>query len=489
MRKLAFVFGFAVTALLGACGGGGGSPGDTQLAYTISLRADRTELPINIARLPPGSGAYFPYTTTLYVEAREGGRPILDQEDGAFSCSIAAGLDSGALYYLDGNEEHEDDDGNPLAYRGIVLGSNSGGASFHFHAADKAGTARIICSITNPRDNQVSSASVDIVVGAATGLPASIQGGAQAPGYLGSRYNTNNVRNNVGVQAFVTDDANQPVSDPAQPNVQVRILPTTAAADGARLMAGIQAGGSVVQARTLRGVAQFSLTSGPERGVILLELLTDRRDNDVSNGIQDPVAQLMAISVVHGVALEPLVVPAVTLDVPNATPFAYALEANGGEPPYDWTAFDPLPSGLDLSRAGVISGTPRVLKGSYVVRVGVVDALGDAASAVVTINITDPLAPLVFDAPSVTASLNLPFSYALMATGGEMPYAWEALGVLPSGLTLDKSAGVIKGTPTVPGIYSLALRVTDSAGTSAVANMTIDVPAPEPEPKPDGEAR
>ena len=283
----------------------------------------------------------------MYVEAREGGRPILDQEDGAFSCSIAAGLDSGALYYLDGNEEHEDDDGNPLAYRGIVLGSNSGGASFHFHAADKAGTARIICSITNPRDNQVSSASVDIVVGAATGLPASIQGGAQAPGYLGSRYNTNNVRNNVGVQAFVTDDANQPVSDPVQPNVQVRILPTTAAADGARLMAGIQAGGSVVQARTLRGVAQFSLTSGPERGVILLELLTDRRDNDVSNGIQDPVAQLMAIGVVHGVALEPLVVPAVTLDVPNAT--IRALEANGGEPPTIGRRLIRFP-GLDLSR-------------------------------------------------------------------------------------------------------------------------------------------
>ena len=61
----------------------------------------------------------------------------------------------------------------PGAYRSIVLDSNAGGNSFHFHAGNIAGTARITCAVTNPADQLVSSASVDIVVGAATGKPAS----------------------------------------------------------------------------------------------------------------------------------------------------------------------------------------------------------------------------------------------------------------------------------------------------------------------------
>ena len=152
--------------------------------------------------------------------------------------NIVQGFESGALYYLDGDDEHEDDDGNPLAYRSVVLGSNSGAATFHFHASNKAGTARVMCSVTNPRDNQVSSAAVDIVVGASTGMPASVYAIAQQPGYLGSQFNPNSIRNNVGIQAFVMDDATQPIPNPAggAPNLQVRIVPT-AASEGARIMA------------------------------------------------------------------------------------------------------------------------------------------------------------------------------------------------------------------------------------------------------------
>ena len=111
MRKLGLALGFAVAALVTACGGGGGSPGDTHEAYSITLRADKKQLPINIQHYPAGIGAYAPYTTTLYVEAREGSRPIQGGEE-IFACNIVQGFESGALYYLDGDEDHEDDDGN-----------------------------------------------------------------------------------------------------------------------------------------------------------------------------------------------------------------------------------------------------------------------------------------------------------------------------------------------------------------------------------------
>ena len=59
MRKLFKTVLLAVAAAtLGACGGGGGSPGDTSLPYTISLKADTTVLPINLANETPGFGNY-----------------------------------------------------------------------------------------------------------------------------------------------------------------------------------------------------------------------------------------------------------------------------------------------------------------------------------------------------------------------------------------------------------------------------------------------
>lgn len=121
----------ATAAVLSACGGGGGSGGESHAAYSITLRAEKTQLPLNISNYPVGQGVYAPFSTTLYVEAKEGDRPIPGGEE-IFGCNVAGGLDSGSLYYLDGDPEHEEevDDGNggtikvPVAYRSIKLGSN-----------------------------------------------------------------------------------------------------------------------------------------------------------------------------------------------------------------------------------------------------------------------------------------------------------------------------------------------------------------------------
>ncbi len=485
MQKLIGIVGLAAAALLVGCGGGGGSPGETREPYQITLRADRNELPVNIEGQGPGIGAWAPYTTTLYVNATAGGRPIPNGEEGIFACNVAGGLGSGPLYYLDGDDEHETevDDGQggkikiPNAYRNITLGSNAGGNSFHFHAGDQAGTTRVTCTVTDPGDKRVHSASVDITVGAATGRPASVIGKAQAPGYLGSQNNPNNVRNNVGLQAFVMDDANQPVSSTGAASVQIRILPSSAST-GARLLLGQQSG-SVVQAQALGGVALFSLSSGPSRGVILLELSADRQDNNVSNGIQDPIVQWAAVPVVDGVSATPLAFAPASLDVTNAAPFGAALTATGGTPPYAWAALGPLPGGLTLSSLGVISGTPVVAPGTYAVPVRVTDALGASVQAAVTIKITGPVAPpLVFEGATVTVKQNQSFSFALTASGGDAPYSWAQIGTTPPGLNPLSPAGVLSGTPTQVGSYLLAVRVTDGVGQTVNGNVTITVEAP-----------
>ena len=48
---------------------------------------------------------------------------------------------------------------------------------------------------------------------------------------------------------------------------------------------------------------------------------------------------------------------------------------------------------------------------------------------------------------------------------------------MPAGLTFS-GAGVITGTPTAVGAYSIAVRVTDNAGTSVTQNLAFTVEAP-----------
>lgn len=460
MRKLFRFLTLSLVTAMAACGGGGGSPGDTNLPYKITLRADKAQLPINLQNEGVGIGAYARYTTTLYVEAREGNAPIQGGED-IFGCAVVQGLDSGALYYLDGDDEHEDENGNPAAFRSITLDANSGSASFHFHAMDKAGTARITCSVTNPVDKQVSSASVDIVVGAQTGQPANVIATAQAPGYLGSRDNTQNIRNNVAISALIMDDANQPIPAPAAANLQVSIRPFGASA-GARLLAGSQSG-SLVQVKTIGGEGQFSLSSGPSAGVILLELTTDRYDNNVTNGIQDAVTQLMAISVHKALASVPLAIVNTDITVTNGLPYSFALTAQGGVPPYLWSS-SALPSGLTLSSDGVISGTPTAKKGSYNVVVTVTDESGAQLNKNLTIKVEGDLA-IDGCTSDVSKPCALPegtvgdaYSYTLSFSIGDpaVPVTWTITGNLPPGLALAAD-GTISGTPTTIGSYTFII--------------------------------
>lgn len=492
MRKLLKFLALPLVAALTACGGGGGSPGETNLPYTIKLTTAKSQLPINIGNEIASTGAYARFTTTLYVEARTGNTAIPGGED-IFACNVAGGRDSGALYYLDGKEEHmvEVDDGKggkvkvPAAYRSIVLGSNAGGASFHFHAGDKAGTARITCSVTNPADKRVSTASVDIVVGAVTGNPANVIGTAQAPGYLGSRENSANIRNNVAISALVMDDANQPAPAPAAANVQVSIRPF-GASSGARLISGSQSG-SVLQVKTIGGEAQFSLSSGPNSGVILLEMVADRSDNNVSNGIQDPIMQLLAVPVVDNIASGSLAISDATITVVNNVPSAYALSASGGLPPYTWSALGGLPAGLTLSSSGVISGTVSIEPGDYNVVVQVTDSSGATVVRNMKVTVSGALptpAPTPTPTPAALsivlagcagdanttcalpgATVATPFLYALTATGGDTtkPVTWTANPTPPAGwLTLSAAGnnGVLSGTCPAPGVHVFFITAT-----------------------------
>jgi hypothetical protein len=484
MSKNLKVLTLAFTAALAACGGGGGSAGDTQENYTIALRADKTELPLNIAGALPGAGAYSPYTTTLYVQALKGNLPIPGTGDDTFGCNVAGGLGAGALYYLDGKAEHETevDDGNggkikvPNAYRNITLGANAGGNSFHFHSGDEAGTARITCSVRDPRDNQQKSASVTVSVGGKTGKPASVVMKAAVPGYLGTVSNVDGIRNQVGIQAFVMDDANQPTASGTGANVQVRILSRPGAANGARLVAGNQSG-TVLQLPSVGGVATFTLLSGSDTGSVFLEFAADRFDNNVSNGIIDPIVSVQALSVLERITAPPVFQDVDLGVVTKEVPFTALLSVSGGLPPFTWSATG-LPPGLSIdSSTGLLSG--RVNKDAeerdYRAIVTVVDKNKIGTSGTVKLKVVGGLPEdfAIGDCNSNTvcslgsAPVGTNFTYSFVASVNNVTWQFTSL---PSWLTAGTtgSAGVLNGVPEVANCGAQRFLVTATRGAATV---------------------
>src|ERR1700761_967698 len=170
-----------------------------------------------------------------------------------------------------------------------------------------------------------------------------------------------------------------------------------------------------------------------------------------------------------------------------STPYpSTSLQASGGVPPYSWSLQSgSLPSGLTLSTAGAISGTP-ASAGAYPVTFAVTDSSTTAQTANASLTLTIAAAPtgptsnLSLTTTSLAeATLNTAYSAALTATGGVAPYSFT-LGngtSLPAGLTLS-SAGSISGTPTTAGSTTFTVDVTDSttpAPLTANGSLSITV--------------
>ena len=137
--------------------------------------------------------------------------------------------------------------------------------------------------------------------------------------------------------------------------------------------------------------------------------------------------------------------------------------ATGAKAPYTWRLLSgSLPTGLTLSKAGVISGTPVVAQTS-----GFTVAASDSSSppqtdaATLAITVT-ALVPLKITSATLPApKLGVPYSATMEVTGGIAPYSWTGSD-LPAGLSISK-AGVVSGTPTTAQTVTAILTVTDSS--------------------------
>jgi hypothetical protein len=154
-------------------------------------------------------------------------------------------------------------------------------------------------------------------------------------------------------------------------------------------------------------------------------------------------------------------------------PYTVILSATGGMSPYFWAEVGTLPKGLTFnSGTGTLSGTP-LQYGDYPLGFGVQDSsvppLMNAVS--LSMNVESGL-QLSSALPQPT--VGKPYSQALMTTGGLPPYQYTLVsGNLPPGLNFNTTAGVVSGTPTESGTYSVAIQASDSENPKAMVSQTI----------------
>jgi hypothetical protein len=164
-------------------------------------------------------------------------------------------------------------------------------------------------------------------------------------------------------------------------------------------------------------------------------------------------------------------------------PYSATLQSGGGTAPVIWTIIaGALPAGLQLSPAGVLSGTPAAPSPTTTFTAQAQDSASPSqiGSIVLSLHVASPLSIGTLTLPD--GRTGSPYLQTLTSSGGTGTVTWAVVsGSLPPGLTLS-AAGVIGGTPTTTNILgsTFTVQATDSGSPSQSAprTFTLRVAAP-----------
>ena len=169
-------------------------------------------------------------------------------------------------------------------------------------------------------------------------------------------------------------------------------------------------------------------------------------------------------------------------------PYSLQLTPTGGDStkPYTFTLDPqsvPLPAGLTMSAAGLISGTP-TQSGPFQLTLDVSQPSGPRGSSPIYIYmLVNPAAPVVLN----LLPQNLPggmvnqfYSQQVSATGGTGAVTFSLIsGQLPYGLTLSP-AGLISGVPTMSGNFGFSVYAVDSGTGSGSRSYSVTIGSNQP---------
>jgi hypothetical protein len=160
--------------------------------------------------------------------------------------------------------------------------------------------------------------------------------------------------------------------------------------------------------------------------------------------------------------------------------YSVLLSATSGTTPYTWSKLSgSLPTGITLSAAGLLAGTPSVT-GVFTFTIRVTDSAGspdtDDQAYVLTIDAA-PVGVAVVNTVLTPGIVGTAYTATLTATSGTGPYTFQHVSGKPTWMTLP-SSGSITGTPDAAAVSSIIVTATDAlAAVSPQKTLSLTVTA------------
>ncbi len=162
------------------------------------------------------------------------------------------------------------------------------------------------------------------------------------------------------------------------------------------------------------------------------------------------------------------------------TAYSAKIIATGGVPAHDFAIAEGgrgLPPGLTLQPDGNVIGVPTT-SGTFMVDVLAEDSQLRQAVRAIPIVIQPLYPPLVYvtEATLPVGEVGTPYLAKLETSGGATPVQFiVGLGLLPAGLVINESTGVISGTPTAVSQTTFLATARDAQGVETSGLFTIRV--------------
>lgn len=157
--------------------------------------------------------------------------------------------------------------------------------------------------------------------------------------------------------------------------------------------------------------------------------------------------------------------------------YSFQLLGEGGTPPYVFL-YDPalFPDWLAMTPSGELIGTPTAADADtdHEFSVTITDSIGRTCEYGGSIFVR--CGTIDCSPKSGAGAKNQPLSVQLTGVGGVSPYTfgWTGGGTLPPGVGVS-SSGLISGTPTSSGTFQFGVNITDHAGCTGQATITLDI--------------
>jgi len=266
----------------------------------LTIEAEATTLPANLQNLSPEQAFGTVYMTEAIISFRD---PLGNFTNPAGEEStVGVAINPVTVAAFSTLDDPETDDVNEIF---VLMGSAPvdmvAGKGTIFIWSDQPGTATLTVSALDPFTGATITQQLDIeVVSSNNGLPDSIELQGTGTNYI----NGSGGPQSQTVQAIV-EDSGLPVPDPnGFYNVMIDI--TTDGTNSGEYVSGVNINGINVQGQSIKidssnGVASLALHSGTQSNTVIMTATADRADNNVDNGLQDPITAIRSFVISDGV--------------------------------------------------------------------------------------------------------------------------------------------------------------------------------------------